>query len=100
MKFLAERAKRKADKKKEQEKKDAMRDENIRIREAAWKARADEAINALKDAHDEHLEYVENNRKVARDKKQKRRDEKREEMLREKGRREDADIQRDENEGE
>jgi hypothetical protein len=100
MKFLADRAKRKADKKRQQEKKDALRDENIVKREAAWRAKADAAIEALKDAHDEHLEYVESNRKIARDKKQAKRDAERQKMLCAKGKREDADAQREENEGE
>merc|ERR1711972_732777 len=98
MAFLANRAKQKADKKKATEKLNAKREANIAKREEKWRTRADTAIFALKEAHEEYLDNVEQRREDARTAKQAKKDAERDAFLRKKSLRDDLDMLRDEQE--
>jgi len=100
MAFLANRAKMKADKKKQMEKMDAKREYNIALRQKKWLEKANQSIFALKEAHEEYLDGVEMRREEAREAKQAKRDAVREAFLLKKGHRDDLNAQREEHEGE
>merc|ERR1719265_852141 len=100
MAFLANRAKQKADKKKMSEKLNAKREANIANKEAKWRARADKAIFALKEAHEEYLDNVDQRREDARTAKQAKKDAERDAFLRKKSMRDDLEANREELEAE
>lgn len=100
MAFLANRAKQKADAKRQVEKKNQRREEKIAEKEAKWKEKALEQIFALKDQHEEYLEAVEQRLYQARCAKQAKKDDERQQFLAKKTHREDLDVLREDNETE
>jgi hypothetical protein len=95
MQFLAQRAKARADKKAKIEKMNAKREENIKKREDAWKKKANQSIRALLEDAEMDNERVEDAVNDARNRKQAKKDEQRQQYLDEKTRREDLEMQRE-----
>jgi len=100
MAFLANRAKLKADAKRQIEKKNAKREANIAKKEAKWKAGALEKIFNLKEKHEEYLDEVERKLYEARCSKQSTKDAERQTFLAKRTHREDLDVMREDNERE
>jgi|Transcript_98601 hypothetical protein len=100
MAFLAQRAKQKADVKRQNEKKNAKREDNIAKKEAKWKEKALEQIFALKEKHEEYLDEVERRLYEARCAKQAKKDAERQAFLAKRTHREDLEVLREDNERE
>jgi len=100
MAFLASRAKHKADVKRQTEKKNAKREENIAKKEAKWKETSLEQIFALKEKHEEYLDEVERRLYEARCGKQTKKDTERQVFLAKRTHREDLEVLREDNETE
>lgn len=100
MNFLAARARARQEEKRRNEKLQAKRDKNIQEKEAAWLAKANKEIQSIIAEHNEYLNSIDERDYEARQKKQLKQDEEREEKNLFYAKREELEIHREEMEAE